>query len=82
MTGTRERPVVLPHARKRIKEMGLTDHRVAAVLAAPDVEYRGNTLHPGGRRVAVAGDLAVVFTETALRGVTVYTVLWHGAEGR
>jgi len=82
MAGTRERPVVSPHARKRIKEMGLTDHRVADVLSAPDIEYRGSTRYQRGRRVAVGGDVAVVFRETRRGGVHVVTVLWHRAEGR
>lgn len=81
MTGTRDDPIVSPHARKRIKQMGLTDHRVAAVLSEPDIEYRGSTRYGRGRRVAVRDTLAVVFTARGGR-VRVITVLWHRAEGR
>ena len=82
MAGTRERPIVLRHARRRIKQMGLTDHRVAEVLVEPEHEYPGAIEHPDQdvRRFAVRGDLVVVFTtEPEIR---VVTVMWHRAEGR
>lgn len=76
MTGTRARPHVCPHARARIKEMGVTDHRVAWVLEAPEVEYGP----AWGRRTAQRGDLAVVFETHGTHGVTVVTVLHRTQE--
>ena len=66
-----------PHAQQRRKQMGVTEHRIQAVLADPDMVYPGGKGHPAGRMCYQRGDLVVV-----VEGDTVVTVLWHGKEGR
>lgn len=55
-----DRPLIVTrHARKRIKEMGLTDDRIRAILANPEIEWGSDE---NNRRVS-AGDFVVVFKE-------------------
>ena len=72
--GTRERPIISPHARARIKEMGLTDHRVAAVLTDPEIEYE-QTDHAPAARLAQRGVIAVAFVDDGALGIVVTTVM-------
>lgn len=65
-----DRPLrVTRHARKRIKEMGLTDDKVRAILADPEVEYGSDDRN----RRAAAGDFVVAYKEHG-RVIVVLTV--------
>lgn len=67
------------HAERRVAEMDVRMAEVVAAIVAPELEYQGAEGHPVGRRVRVAGRLAVVVDPLAR---VVVSVLWHRAEGR
>lgn len=68
-----------PHAKRRRREMKLTEHQIEQVVTDPDCTYTDRYHGLTERRISVRGDLAVV---TSLDGTEIITVLWHGANGR
>lgn len=67
------------HALSRMTEMDVTRDEVFETLARPELDYPGSRRYPAGRRVAVRGRLAVVYSET---DGCVITVLWHRHDSR
>jgi hypothetical protein len=59
------------HARQRMAERGVTEDDVLATMADPETSYPGGPGHPPGRRIAVRGDLLVVYVEEPRTVVTV-----------
>lgn len=65
------------HAKKRRKQMGLTEHRVEAVIDEPEMTYSGS--YDRGAFTYYIGDgLCIPVDPTGC----IVTVLWHGATGR
>lgn len=65
------------HAKARRKQMGLTEHRVEAVIDDPELTYRAprdgkDYVHYVGNGLCIPVDPDGV----------IVTVLWHGAHGR
>lgn len=66
------------HARKRRKQMGVTEHRIEAALEHPDMKYPSTqdgkpcTLYQREKIVVVVDD----------EYGDIVTILWHGKEGR
>lgn len=69
------------HAQLRRKQMGVTEHRIQAVLQDPDTIYPADPHHRNrDRRMCYqGGDLVIVVDEPLAK---VITVLWHGRTGR
>jgi hypothetical protein len=68
------------HAQMRRKQMGVTEHRIEAVLGEPETIYPGDLgCHPKGRTCYQRGELVVIVDN---RRGQVVTVLWHRKEGR
>ena len=68
------------HAQQRRKQMGVTEHRIDAVLQDPELVYPSDpTEHPESRMLYQRGDLVVV-VDVATGDVI--TLLWHLKEGR
>jgi hypothetical protein len=68
------KPVLTPHAKRRRKEMGVTEDEIATALEEPEIVYPCF----GGRTCFCRGRLAVIVAED--RGVV--TVLWNGKDER
>ena len=66
--------ILTDHAKRRRKQMGVTEDEIERVLAAPEVTYPSQ-----GRMCLVGGRLCVVTEADQER---VVTVLWAGREGR
>jgi len=67
------------HAKMRRKQMGVTEHRIDAVLQDPDTIYPGDPKH-GSTRTCHQRDDLVVITDDSTNEVV--TILWHGRTGR
>ena len=68
------------HAKRRRKQMHVTEDQIRAAVADPETVYPGNAPgHPTGRTCYQRGPIVVVVNDATDE---VVTVLWHGAEGR
>jgi hypothetical protein len=67
------------HAKMRRKQMGVTEHRIDAVLQDPDTIYPGCTVRGQTRTCHQRDDLVVITDD---RSNEVVTILWHGRTGR
>ena len=68
------------HAQMRRKQMGITEHRIEAVLSDPETIYPGGSkVHPHGRTCYQQGDLVVIIED---RTQEIVTILFHRKEGR
>ena len=67
--------ILSPHAKRRRKQMRVTEHEIERALAEPELVWPSRY----GRWEFVRGRIAVV---TEADKVTVATVLWHRAECR
>lgn len=73
------RAVLTHHARARAAEMDIRTKEIKRSLREPELVYRSRTY---GCMVAVAGLLAIPYTEGTDGTVVAITVLWRGADTR
>jgi hypothetical protein len=70
---------ITEHAKRRRKQMGVTEAAIAQAVIDPELSYPSPPDHPPGRTLYQRGPIVVV-VENATNEIV--TVLWHRKEGR
>jgi hypothetical protein len=75
------RITITPHAKRRRKQMRVTEDQIWAVVDDPEMTYPDDPKYPNERWIYQRGPLVVV-VEHGKFGTRVMTVFWHGKDER